>query len=259
MLKNLLITFVLLIQIGLHGQLPDGSTAPDFTLTDYYGAEHNLYAYLDADKTVILKIFAAHCPACWNYHQTDRLKNLYTDYGPDGTNELMVLALEHDQWNSHNAFIGVGDPWVTQGNWLEGTPFPIFNVEDPDRGVFDEYNVTGYPVVYKICPDGITERIFTNETENQIYEKAQDCPAALSIDAQQDIGSITFDSHSRNLNIDRYQKVNTVRIMSITGQIVQTINAIDSPAFSINPLAKGIYLFEIQTDYGRVVKRFYVN
>lgn len=259
MLKKVFIAFLLFVQIGVYGQLPDGSTAPDFTLTDYYGTEHNLYSHLENGKTVILEIFAAHCPACWNYHQTNTLKNLYTDYGPDGTNELMVLALEHDQWNGPDEFMGIGPPWVTQGNWLEGTPFPIFDVEDPDRGVFDDYNVTGYPVVYKICPDGITERIFTNETEAQVYEKVLECQAALSIEDYQDLGAITFNSRSRNLNIDRYQKVNTVRIMSITGQIVQTINSIGSPAIAINPLTKGIYLFEIQTDYGRVVKRFFVN
>ncbi len=62
-----------------------------------------------------------------------------------------------------------------------GTPFPIFDVEDPDRGVFEDYNITGYPIVFKICPDGIVERIFTSEIETQIYEKVQECQAALSI------------------------------------------------------------------------------
>jgi hypothetical protein len=259
MLKRLLITFSLLLQIGMYGQLADGTTAPDFTLTDYYGTEHHLYSYLDAGKTVILEIFAAHCPACWNYHQTHRLKNLYNDYGPEGTDELMVLALEYDQWNLHDAFIGIGPPWVTQGNWLEGTPFPIFDVEDPDRGVFEDYNLTGYPIVFKICPDGIVERVFTSESETQVYEKVQECQAALSINKPLDLGAIYFDPLSRNLNIDAYQKVKSVRIMSITGQIVQNINTIGSSAIAIDRMNTGIYLFEIQTEYGRVVKRFYLD
>src|SRR6056297_431641 len=212
MLRKLLLLFSVLLHVGTYGQLADGSTAPDFTLTDYYGTEHNLYDYLDAGKTAIVEIFAAHCPACWNYHQTNRLKNLYNAYGPDGTNELVVLALEHDQWNNHNAFIGDGPPWVTQGNWLEGTPFPIFDVEDPDRGVFDDYNVSGYPVVYKICPDRILERIFTSETEAQVYEKVQQCQA-VSINENEELGEIYFNQASRNLNIELYQKVEAVNIM----------------------------------------------
>ncbi|MCZ4410048.1 redoxin domain-containing protein [Cryomorphaceae bacterium 1068] len=259
MLKKSLIAFAMLIQVSLFGQLPDGSTAPDFTLTDYYGTEHNLYSYLEDGKTVILEIFAAHCPACWNFHQTHRLKNLYNAYGPEGTDELVVLALEHDQWNSHAAFIGDGPPWVTQGNWLDGTPFPIFDVEDPDRGVFEDYNITGYPIVFKICPDGITERIFTSESEELIYEKVQECQAALSVNEALDLGAIYFDPLSRSLKIDKYQDVQAVRVMSITGQVVQSINAVSSPAIAIDQMPAGIYFFEVRTDYGSVVKKFYLD
>jgi len=258
MLKKLLISFSLLAHLSSSAQLPDGSTAPDFTLTDYYGTEHNLYSYLDAGKTVILEVFAAHCPTCWNYHQTNRLKNLYNAYGPDGTNELMVLALEYDQWNNHNAFIGDGPAWVTQGNWLEGTPFPIFNVEDPDRGVFNDYNISGYPVIHKICPNRITERIFTNQTEAQVYEKVQQCQV-LSIGDNDDLGAIYFDSSSGNLNIEAYHKINSLSIMTVNGQVVQTINSIDSPAIPINQMNAGIYLIYIKTDNGLVVRRFFLD
>lgn len=259
MLKNLLIPFAFLLHFGAYGQLPDGSTAPDFTLIDYYGTEHNLYTYLDAGKTVILEIFAAHCPTCWSYHQTNTLKNLYTDYGPEGTDELTVLALEHDQWNGHNAFIGDGPPWVTQGNWLEGTPYPIFNVEDPDRGVFDDYNVQGYPLVFKICPDRIMERIFTSETEDEVYEKVEQCQGPLSVRNNPDIGEIYFNPLRRNLTIDQYRKVTAVRITSVTGRVVQTINTIGSAAIPIDRFRSGVYIFEIQSEHGRVVKRFYLD
>jgi glutathione peroxidase-family protein len=108
--KKFLSISLLLFSAAVHGQLADGSVAPDFTLTDYFGTEHNLYEYLNEGKTVFVEIFAAHCPSCWNYHETDRLKNIYIDYGPDGTDELMVLALECDQWNTHDDFKGIGDP-----------------------------------------------------------------------------------------------------------------------------------------------------
>ncbi len=171
----------------------------------------------------------------------------------------MVLALEHDQWNLHAAFIGDGPPWVTQGNWLEGTPFPIFNVEDPDRGVFEDYNITGYPMVFKICPDGIAERIFTSEAEEVVYEKVQECQSALSIEEDVDLGAIYFDPFSYSLNVDKYQDIRSVRVFSITGQVVQTINAVASPVIAIDQRAAGIYFFEIRTDYGSVVRKFYLN
>jgi len=249
----------MLVQVSVYGQLPDGSMAPDFTLTDYNGNEHHLYSYLEEGKTVILEVFAAHCSNCWNYHQTNRLKNLYNAYGPEGTNELTVLALEHDQWNNHNAFIGDGPPWVTQGNWLEETPFPIFDVEDPDRGVFEDYNITGYPIVFKICPDGLTERIFTSETVEVVYEKVQECQAALSVNEASDLGTINFDPLSSTLKIDKFQDVLSVRVLSLTGQVVQNIPSIGSPAITIDRMPPGIYIFEIRTEYGSVVRKFYLD
>ena len=259
MLKKFLFAFSLLLQVSLFAQLPDGSAAPDFTLTDYDGTEHNLYSYLEDGKTVILEVFAAHCSACWNFHQTNRLKNLYNAYGPEGTDELMVLALEHDQWNNHNAFIGDGPPWVTQGNWLEGTPFPIFDVEDPDRSVFEDYNITGYPMVFKICPDGITERIFTWEEEEVIYEKVVECQAALSVNEVLDLGAIYFDRPSRSLIIDKFEGVQSVRVMTITGQVIQAIQSVGSPSIAIDQMTAGIYFFEIRTEFGSVVRKFYLD
>ena len=92
---------------------------------------------------------------------------MYNTYGPTGTDEIMVLALEHDQWNTLDEFMGIGDPWVTAGDWITGTPFPLFNVEDPDRGVFTDYNIASYPWVFKICSDKKVEIVSTSLTEAQ--------------------------------------------------------------------------------------------
>lgn len=256
-----IIAFCIALICGLNslGQLADGSIAPDFTLEDYDGTTHNLYSYLDEGKTVFVEIFAAHCPSCWNYHQTHRLKNIYEMYGPQGTDEIMVLALEHDQWNNHNAFIGIGDPWVTQGNWLEGTPYPIFDVEGNDRSVFDDYNVTGYPYIYKICPDRILERVMTFETESQLYDKVEACLAALSIENETTDAAAYIDQSARSLVLIGYDQINLIRVTDITGRIVKTINNISSDRATLTDLKSGIYLFEIQSDKGREVKKLYLK
>ena len=249
--------FLLLASGWCYAQLPDGTVAPDFTLTDYYGEEHHLYGYLDADKTVILKVFAAHCPACWNYHQTDRLKNLYNDYGPGGTDEIMVLALEHDQWNNHNAFIGDGPPWVTQGNWLEGTPFPIFDVENPDRGVFDDYEISGYPIIFKICPDRLTERIYTWETEEEIYEKITGCPGTLSNQNNEDEDDFlkVFSDGNGNLRIWMKEPGRfSLRIFNSGGQIVHS-SFVSNRHTSLSGFSKGLYLLEVSSESARWVKK----
>jgi len=258
-LKYFVFIFILLLNINANAQLANGSVAPDFTLVDYYGTTHNLYSYLNNGKTVFLEMFAAHCPVCWGYHQTHTMKNMYNNYGPNGTNEIMVLALEYDQWNDSNAFMGNGPSWVTQGNWLSGTPFPIFDVEDPNRGVFADYNVNFYPVVYKICPNKIVERVLTSETVFQLYQKVQDCQNALSVQAFSDDESIYFNQQSKKLIVIQPQKIKKIIITNVQGQVVNTTAGINISNICIEHLKTGIYFFEIHTDNGVVFKKFYLN
>jgi hypothetical protein len=257
-MERLLTILLFLPGLSASAQLPNGSTAPDFTLTDYYGTTHNLYSYLDAGKTVFVEIFAAHCPTCWAYHQTHRLKNIYEQYGPNGTDELVVLALEHDPWNDSTAFTGNHEPWVTAGDWLTGTPYPIFNVEDPDRGVFEDYNVTFYPVIYKVCPDRILERVLTSETETQLYQKVQDCQA-VGIEEVLDLGTIRIDQAARTLVIDQYQHVERLDVYDLQGRTMLHTAALTSSTFGLAELQTGVYLFQLFTERGSVVKRFLVE
>lgn len=124
--------------IQSNAQLPDGSTAPDFTLTDRDGVTHNLYTYLNEGKAVFIKFFACHCPSCWSYHNTHKLDTLYQMYGPDGTDQMMVLMLEHDV-NNPEAFTGGGT--YTQGDWTLNNSVPMCDVEGLDRDVFDDYKL----------------------------------------------------------------------------------------------------------------------
>ncbi len=258
-MKHLLFSALFLYSASAYGQLPDGSTAPDFTLTDYYTTTHNLYAYLDAGKTIFVEIFAAHCPTCWAYHQTHRLKNIYEQYGPNGTDELMVLALEYDQYNDSNAFTGNHEPWVSAGDWLTGTPYPIFNVEDPDRGVFTDYNVTYYPVIYRVCPDRLVEMVYTNETEAELYQKVQDCQATLSIEDVLDLGTIRIDQAARILIIDQYQHVQRLNVVDLQGRTMFQVGALTRSTIGLAGLPSGIYMFQFHTERGPVVKRFYLE
>jgi hypothetical protein len=54
-MKKLLFFLVFSLQIDAFAQLANGTVAPDFTLTDYYGTTHQLYSYLNSGKTVFLE------------------------------------------------------------------------------------------------------------------------------------------------------------------------------------------------------------
>lgn len=256
-MKNLLIVFALFIQAQAFGQLANGTIAPDFTLTDYYGTEHHLYSYLDSGKTVYVEIFAAHCPSCWNYHQTNRMKNMYNQYGPNGTDELMVLALEYDRYNDSTAFTGNHQPWVTQGDWLTGTPYPIFNVEGPDRSVFTDYNVNYYPVIYKICPNRVLEQVFTSTSEASLYQKVQNCQS-LSIEEEEIDAKVLYNNQEKKLNIESQHLVHSIKVFNLHGQVVVNKSHTEETEISVEHLQSGVYVIEFYIASQRITEKLYL-
>lgn len=147
-LITLVICMVALVQTAF-AQLPNGSIAPDFTATDINGNSWNLYQLLNQGKTVYLDVSATWCGPCWNYHNTHALEDLYTQYGPGGTNEVMVFLVEGDASTTLADLMGTGTN--TQGNWVTGTPYPIIDNAD----IANSYQITYFPTIYQICPNRI--------------------------------------------------------------------------------------------------------
>jgi len=237
-------------------QLPNGSTAPDFTLTDLNGDSHHLYQYLAEGKVVFIEFFACHCPSCWAYHNTGVLDSLNTNYGPDGTDQVVVLMLEHDDPNSLNEFYGI-QGW-TQGDWVTGNSVPMIDVVGADRSVFDDYQMTFYPLVYKICPDKTTERMSTSSTAAQLYQFADDCAGALAIDEEIFASSVYVDNTNKQLVLEGFEAVKSISLLNSMGQEIHIVQ-LDNKTIDLSSIPTGIFFVHIEHSRGVLVKKVFLK
>ncbi len=136
----IIVGIVLLTFQPAQTQLDGSGIAPNFTLTDIDGVEHELYNYLDQGKVVILDFFAVWCSIC--KADADYLKAVNEAYGPSGSNQIVMLSLEGDDSSSDDETrefaeeFGSGNPHINN----TGT-------------VNDLYRLNGYPTYYAIAPD----------------------------------------------------------------------------------------------------------
>ena len=201
-MKNaLLIAIVTLFSLGnLQAQLPDGSIAPDFTLTDLNGTNHNLYTLLDDGYTVFIDFSAIWCPPCWGYHTSGALEDLYMNHGPAGypnvnantTDDVMVFFIEGDG----GSLAELGGGGNSQGDWITGTPYPIIPTYTGTNStqVTSDYSIGYWPTVYMVCPD----RIVTETGAIQSPYSAVNCPSPASYDSD----ARTFDYAGETLTCE---------------------------------------------------------
>ena len=168
------VLIALFISTAAFAQLPDGSVAPDFTATDIDGVEWNLYDLLDGGTTVIIDFYATWCGPCWSYRATGALDQVWEELGPDGTGEVMIFTMESDDGTTAEDLAGTGPS--TTGDWITGTPFPMF---DDRANIFDLFENTYYPTIYTICPNHIlTESGQANAAGHIATATANSCAAA---------------------------------------------------------------------------------
>ncbi|MEN9997044.1 MAG: hypothetical protein RI922_34 [Bacteroidota bacterium] len=145
-----------------------GAVAPDFTSTDINGNSHTLYSYLNAGKLVLVDVSATWCGPCWNFHNAHYLEDLYTEFGPAGTNDIVVLFYEGDAATTLADLNGTGSN--TQGDWVTGTPYPIIN-DSPLHLSTSIYAPLGFPTINVICPSD--KKIKADLWDSQASTQAQ--------------------------------------------------------------------------------------
>lgn len=180
-LNSLLVAFALVVATvqTSFAQLPDGSIAPDFTITDIDGEEHNLYSYLDSGYSVIIDFSATWCGPCWDYHTSGVFEELYEAHGPDGSNELRILFIESDDNTTDDELNGIGTG--TWGDWTEGVDYPI---ADNGGNIFSAYECSYYPTIMTVCPNRLLKQTgqATFNSHASYVQSIECAPATLPLD-----------------------------------------------------------------------------
>jgi len=183
MKKIYTLIIIILFSLGnIYSQTPL-TTAVDFTVTDIYGTQHNLFSYLNNNKYVCLDFFYKDCPACAAtapyYQQT------FTNFGCNTGNVIFIALssvdnqatlLAYSQTNNYSypmVEVGQGAP-INQTYGITATPTYILIAPNktiveqdmwPVNSAQDLINpITSNGGTAKTCVAGI------NENNKNIYE-----------------------------------------------------------------------------------------
>jgi hypothetical protein len=228
------------------------------TITDINGVDHNIQSDLDAGKYVIVDVSATWCGPCWSLHQSGVFEDLWNDYGPDGTDELMMYWIETDGSTTIDDI--EGNTSESQGDFTNGGDFPVPIINDGSAAQSFSELSTGYvPEVYMICPSGsykiITEEAWDGAT--QVYNTINSCPDQnndMEVDGiSYTIGAGCTMGDSESISVD----VTNIGLDNVTG--LEVSYAIDggTPVTenitdAIEPMETFTYTFTQTADFSQL-------
>jgi uncharacterized repeat protein (TIGR01451 family) len=174
--RHFLFLLLSLFSLTAAAQLPPGSIAPDFTYEDLEGNTWTLSNELANGRQVIICVGATWAGPCWNYVSSGALQNCDAVHGTLGTNTVTTLFIEGDPSSTVDDLYGGAN---SQGDYTLQMEFPII---EGDQQFVDDYAITYFPTVYKICLDGTIEEISQLTGAELIATSTSACGTVITLE-----------------------------------------------------------------------------
>jgi hypothetical protein len=172
-------------------------------------------------------------------------------YGPEGSDELVVLFIEGDASTTAADLNGTGTN--TQGNWVAGTNYPIID----GSNVGSLYQITYFPTVFRICPNGIVTEIGGRTASSIRTDLNANCVPLIgtqnNIGALENYNSFCTSNGSAVTKMRNYGE-NTITTASLNllenGNVVATKQFTGSmPRFTTRNVTFDSYAFDATANY----------
>ncbi len=261
---SLLIFLVLMVpvswsQINGYGE---GDTVNDFTVTDIFGEEHNLYSYTAEGKHVIIDFFYIGCGGCQSFISV--FNELYDKYG---CNEGDLVCIAMNGTDKDSQVLEFEETFGGSFHWA-----PAITIDGGGVAVTNDFDPMYYPACILIDNNNvlINSNVHPTETiadiEANFPESFNPEVMACSLDVsdhQEELFSVYPNPVQSGeliaLNIEHNFEKTSLEVYNILGGLVfkKTLNK-SSSNVKID-LPKGTYLLSISREDNSLVKKLIVR
>lgn len=241
----------------------EGDIVNDFTVTDIFGEEHNLYSYTADGKYVLIDFFYDECGGCQNFISV--FNEVYDKYGCN-EGDLVCIAMNSGA-NKDSQVLEFEETFGGTFHWA-----PAISLDGGSEEVNNVFDPKYYPACVLIDDNNMlvngdvhpTETVEDIEANFPVDFNPEVIPCSLGVTNQQEKLFSVFPNPLQRgefltINAEHNLGEAILEIYNILGNKVYKNTFVKSMSQVKVDLPKGTYLLSISNKDNSIVKKLIVN